>query len=153
MEQLIDFIGKHPYLVSAAVLLLVLVIVSELRARIQDFAAVAPHDAIRMMNQGGVVIDVRPAAQYEAGHIGEARHIPQNDLAGSADSLKKFKDKPVITYCDTGISGGAAARELAKLGFSKVVNLRGGLSAWQKENLPVVRGSGKKNSDKSTAKA
>jgi len=148
MEKLIEFAGNHPYLVSAAVLMLVLVIVSELRARIQDFAAVAPHDAIRLMNQGGLVIDVRPNAQYEAGHISESRHIPQQDLAATAESLRKYKDKPVITCCDTGLSGGAAARELSRLGFAKVFNLRGGLSAWQKENLPLVRGGGKKSGDK-----
>jgi len=54
----------------------------------------------------------------------------------------------VITCCDTGLSGGAAARELSRLGFAKVFNLRGGLSAWQKENLPLVRGGGKKSGDK-----
>jgi rhodanese-related sulfurtransferase len=152
MDRLIEFAGNHPYLVSAAVLMLVLVIVSELRARIQDFAAVAPHDAIRLMNQGGLVIDVRAGEQYEAGHISESRHIPQKDLAASAESLRKYKDKPVITYCDTGLSGGAAARELSRLGFAKVFNLRGGLGAWQKENLPLVRGGARKGGEKSADK-
>jgi rhodanese-related sulfurtransferase len=143
MEQLIDFAGKNLFLVSAAVVLLVLAIVAEIRARIQDFAAVAPHDAIRLMNQGGLVIDVRAPGQYEAGHIGESRNIPHKELAGSAESLKRFKDKPVVTYCDTGLAGGAAARELNKLGFAKVFNLRGGFGAWQRDNLPVVKGAGK----------
>jgi rhodanese-related sulfurtransferase len=112
---------------------------SEMRARIQDFAAIAPHDAIRLMNQGALLLDVRDAAQYESGHIGEARHVPLKDVAGSADSLKRFREKPVVTYCETGMNGGAAARELRKLGFSKVFNLRGGLGAWRHENLPLVR--------------
>jgi len=139
MERLIEFAGNHPYLVAAAVFIVVIVIVSEMRARIQDFAAIAPHDAIRLMNQGALVLDVRDSEPFAAGHIGEARHVPLKDLTGSAESLKKFRDKPVVTYCESGMNGGAAARELRKLGFSKVFNLRGGLGAWRHENLPVVR--------------
>jgi rhodanese-related sulfurtransferase len=139
MERLIEFAGNHPYLVAAAVFMVILVIVSEMRSRIQDFAAIPPHDAVRLMNQGALLLDVREAAQYEAGHIGEARHLPLKEVAGSAESLKKFRDKPVVTYCDSGMNGGVAARELRKLGFSKVFNLRGGLNAWRHENLPVIR--------------
>lgn len=140
MERLIEFAGNHPYLVAAAVFMVVVVIVSEMRTRIQDFAAIAPHDAIRLMNQGALVLDVRDGEPYAAGHIGEARHVPLKEVAGSAETLKKFREKPVVTYCETGMNGGAAARELRKLGFSKVFSLRGGLNAWRHENLPVVRG-------------
>jgi len=141
MERLIEFAGNHPYLVAAAVFMVVVVIVSEMRTRIQDFAAIPPHDAIRLMNQGALVLDVRDGEPYAAGHIGEARHVPLKDVTGSAESLKKFREKPVVTYCETGMNGGVAARELRKLGFSKVFNLRGGLNAWRQENLPVVRGN------------
>lgn len=151
MQQLIEFGGNHPYLVSAAAFMLVLVIVSEIRARVQGFAAIAPQDAIRLMNQGALVLDVRERGPYAAGHIGEARHVPLKDLAGSVDSFKKYKEKPIVTYCDTGNDGGAAARELRKLGFLQAFNLRGGLSAWLHENLPVVRAS-ETPSGKSAAK-
>lgn len=152
MGQLIEYAGNHPYLVTAAVLVLVALIVSELRARIQDFAAISPNDAIRLMNQGGVVVDVRDRAQFEAGHIGDARNVPQKELASSAEQLKKYREKPVIVCCDSGLQGGNAARELAKLGFSKVFNLRGGLGAWRNENLPLVR-AGTKESQKGGAKS
>ncbi len=66
MQQLIEYCGNHPYLVAAAALMVMIVIVSELRARIQEFAAVAPTDAIRMMNQGALVIDVRDSARSTA---------------------------------------------------------------------------------------
>jgi rhodanese-related sulfurtransferase len=143
MQQLIEYAGNHPYLAAAAVALLVAVIVSEIRARIQDFAAVGPNDAVRLMNQGGLIIDVRDGAQFEAGHISEARNIRPKDLASTAEQLKKYREKPVIVCGDTGMDGGSAARELAKLGFAKVFNLRGGLAAWRQENLPLVRTTGK----------
>jgi rhodanese-related sulfurtransferase len=143
MDRLIEFAGNHPYLVSAAVLMLVVIIVSEKRARAQAFAAVGANDAIRLMNKGALIIDVREPAQYQAGHIGEARNIELKALAGAAESLKKYQDKPVVMCCDSGQNGGAATRELHRLGFKQVVNLRGGLDAWRRENLPLVRGEDK----------
>lgn len=152
MQRLIEFAGNHPYLVGATVLLLVAVIVTEMRARIQEFAALNPVDAIRLMNQGAAVIDVRDRAAFDTGHIAEARNIPVQELAANADSLKKYREKPLITCCDTGMSGGNAARELNKLGFAKVFNLRGGLGAWRKDNLPLVR-TEKKGGDKPVSRA
>jgi len=143
MQQFVEYVGNHPYLVSAAVLALVVVIVSEMRARVQGLAAIGPNDAIRLMNQGALVLDVRDGAQFEAGHIGEARNIAPKDLATSAEQLKKYREKPVIVCGDTGMQAGTTVRELNKLGFAKVFNLRGGLAAWRQENLPLVRGAGK----------
>jgi rhodanese-related sulfurtransferase len=143
MPRLIEFAGNHFYLISAAAVMAVVVIVSEIRARIQDFAAIAPTDAIRLMNQGAVVIDLREPAEYQAGHISEARNFTLQNLTVGADALKKYREKPVIACCNTGINGGSAARELSKLGFSRVFNLRGGLNAWRQENLPLVRSSDK----------
>ena len=60
-------------------------------------------------------------------------------LESQAESLKKWRDKTVITYCDSGVSGAGAARTLAKLGFTKVFNLEGGLNAWIKDNLPLAK--------------
>jgi rhodanese-related sulfurtransferase len=57
--------------------------------------------------------------------------------------LKKWRDKNVITYDDTGMGGAGAARTLTKLGFTKVFSLEGGLNAWVKDNLPLTKTGGK----------
>jgi rhodanese-related sulfurtransferase len=85
------------------------------------------------------VLDVRGADAWAAGHIGNARALPAEGFAAAAETLKRHKDKPVIVYCERGTSANTAVRELTRLGFSKVLNLRGGISAWRTENLPVVR--------------
>jgi rhodanese-related sulfurtransferase len=53
--------------------------------------------------------------------------------------LKKWREKSVITYCDSGRDGAAAARTLKQQGFTKVFNLDGGLNAWVKDNLPLAK--------------
>src|SRR6185312_12642564 len=115
-------------------------IVLELRSRQSSFMAVGPQDAVRLMNQNALVLDLRPAEAFAAGHLAGARNLPAEQLPKAGDQFKKYKEKPVVVYCDTGATSGAAARTLAQLGFTKAVNLRGGLAAWRAENLPVTRG-------------
>jgi rhodanese-related sulfurtransferase len=144
MSRFVEYITNHPFLVAAAAILAVLAIAFELRQRSRGFAAVGPVDAVRLVNAGAVVLDVRDEKAFEAGHIIDARSVPAADVAQRADTLKKFKEKPVLVYCDTGFAASGVAKTLHALGFTKVVSLRGGLQSWLQENLPVVKGAPKK---------
>ncbi len=117
----------------------VVVVIYELRERLQSFAALSAMQAVRLMNQGALVIDLRGRELYEAGHIGEARNVPAAELSSQLDTLKKWREKSVITYCDSGRDGAIAARTLKNQGFTKVFNLDGGLNAWVKDNLPLAK--------------
>src|ERR1700683_727376 len=141
MQRLFEFIGHHPYLAGAALLAAVAVVFYEVRERVQAFAALSSMQAVRLMNQGALVIDLRGKELYDAGHIGDARNVPVAELEAQAESLKKWRDKNVITYCDSGTSGASGARTLMKLGFTKVFNLQGGVNAWVKDNLPLAKTS------------
>ncbi len=139
MQRLLEYIGHHPYLTAAALLAAAAVAIYEIRERMQAFAALSAMQAVRLMNQGALVIDLRGKELYDAGHIGDARNVPAAELEAQAESFKKWRDKAVITYCDSGISGAGAARTLTRLGFTKVFNLQGGLNAWVKDNLPLAK--------------
>jgi rhodanese-related sulfurtransferase len=139
MQRLIEFVGHHPYLASGAVLAAVALAVYEIMARVQAFAALSAMQAVRLMNQGALILDLRTKQAFDAGHISEARNVPAADLESQADSLKKWRDRNVITYDDSGSGGAGAARALTKLGFTKVFNLEGGLNAWVKDNLPLTK--------------
>jgi rhodanese-related sulfurtransferase len=69
--------------------------------------------------------------------------VPSAELAQQADALKKWRERPVIAYCDTGTSAAAAAKTLTQLGFTQVFNLAGGLQQWRQDNLPLVKGNRK----------
>jgi rhodanese-related sulfurtransferase len=148
MQRLFEFIGHHPYLATAAVVAAAAVAFYEIRERMQAFAALTAMQAVRLMNQGALVIDLRGKELYDAGHIGDARNVPMTELAAQAESLKKWRDKNVITYDDSGTVGASGARTLTKLGFTKVFNLQGGLNAWLKDNLPLAKTPGGKGSSK-----
>ena len=144
MNRFLEYTTNHPFLVAAAAILAVLAVVIEMRQRARGGTSIGNNDAIRLQNSGALLLDVRDAKDYEAGHIIEARNIPAAEVASRVDSLKKFKEKPVIVYCDGGFTSAGAARALRASGFPKVVTLNGGLNSWRQDNLPLVEGAAKK---------
>jgi rhodanese-related sulfurtransferase len=148
MQRLIEYISVHYFLAIGAAAAAIAVAIYEVRERAQAFAGLSAPQAVRLMNQGAVVLDLRPKAAYDAGHIGDARNVPAAELESQAESLKRWRDKSVITYCDSGVSGASSARTLAKMGFTKVFNLQGGVNAWIKDNLPLVKTAGGKGGGK-----
>ncbi len=139
MERLIEYTRNHPWLAGLALLMALIVLAYEWRARSQNYSALQPQEAIRLMNQGAQVLDLRSSEAFAAGHIAGARNFSAEQLANAADTLKKYKEKPVIVYCDTGSQGTAAVKRLHGLGFTQVFNLRGGVAAWRAESLPLQR--------------
>jgi len=139
MERLLEYAGNHPWLPWPVLVAAVLVIAYELRARQQDFAAVSPQEAIRLMNQGALVLDLRPAEAYAEGHLNGARRMDSAEILKAGETLKKHKEKNVLVYCERGVLGASAARILAGQGFTKAVNLRGGVTAWRAEGLPLAK--------------
>lgn len=97
--------------------------------------------ATQLINrEDALVVDVREPGEYGAGHILGAKNLPLSRLdAGGAELAAKRKDKPVIVYCETGNRSAKAAAALRNQGFAKVLNLWGGLAAWQQAGLPVEK--------------
>lgn len=141
MDRLADYFHHHPWLVLAAVVVLIFVVVFEMRARAEGLSAISPQDAIRLMNRGALVIDLRPAEQYAAGHLSGARLMNGEQILKAADVLKKYKQKALIVYDESGSLGTTAARQLKAQGFAQAFNLRGGVAAWRSDNLPLEKGS------------
>jgi rhodanese-related sulfurtransferase len=144
MDHLAQYIHVHPWLAASTVAVAVIAILFEMRARSESFAGVSAQEAIQLMNRGALMIDLRPQEQYAAGHVSGARRMDGEQIQKGADLLKKHKQKPLIVYCDRGSLAGAAVRQLRAQGFAQAVALRGGLTAWRAENLPVEKGAGNK---------
>lgn len=139
MDRLLEYISHHPWYASGAALAALLVIVYEMRARSENVAAVSPQEAVRLMNQGAFIIDLRPQEAFASGHVTGARQMSGDQILKAGETLKKQKEKVVLVYDDSGSLGASAVRQLAAQGFTKAFNLRGGLSAWRAENLPVSK--------------
>jgi len=86
------------------------------------------------------LLDVRTPGEYKQGHVSGAELIPLNELSAKKGRIPKERD--VICICASGSRSGAAARQLSSLGY-KVSNMRGGMSRWTRDGLPVKTGMGK----------
>jgi rhodanese-related sulfurtransferase len=139
MDRILEFVSHHPGLAAATALVAAFIVVYEMRARSESLVSVTPQEVIRLMNQGALLLDLRPQEQYQAGHVSGARQMSGEQILSAADTLKKHKEKTVVVYDDRGSLGAAAVRQLAAQGFTRVFTLRGGLAAWRADNLPVSR--------------
>ena len=85
-----------------------------------------------------VILDVRKADEFAEGHIKGAILIDQfqSDFIEQAKA-KLPKEKTIAVYCRSGRRSANAAGKLADVGY-KCVNLKGGIIAWKKANMPVV---------------
>jgi rhodanese-related sulfurtransferase len=146
MDTLLEFAGNHTLLVFALVTSFLLVIFTELRRKATGMLAVAPTEAVKLINNDAVVLDTRSAESFSRGHIVGARNVPMDELDGHMEKLGKLKNKPVVAVCDSGITSSRAVNTLRNAGFESVYNLKGGMNAWGQAGLPVV--SGKKTKSK-----
>ena len=137
MEQLFVFIGNHPLLVGAFVVLLVLFIRNE---TIRGGASISAQEVVNLVNnEDALILDVRDKAEFDQGHIVDAVNVPYASLESRLDELEKYKEKPVVVACKMGQHAGAAGTLLRKAGFTNVSRLRGGISEWRGQSLPVVK--------------
>ena len=138
MEQLFEFIGNHPFLVGAFLLTFALFVRNEV---VRGGRAVTPQELVNLVNRdGAVVIDVRDANEFAQGHIVDAVNVPHRALGTRVGELDKYKSKPVVVACKMGQHAGPAGTLLRKAGFDNVARLKGGVTGWVNENLPVVKG-------------
>jgi rhodanese-related sulfurtransferase len=74
-------------------------------------------------------IDVRTPGEFTGNHIRGFKNIPLYQLAQKTNELSK--DKEIVLVCQSGMRSQKAAKVLRKLGFTKITNVKGGVSAWR----------------------
>lgn len=139
MGQLLEFINNHPLLAVAVLASLFAVAFYELRMKAQGLTNVSATMAVRLINKGATILDVRKPDDFGAGHIANARNVELDAIEANPDVINKPKSKILLTVCDNGAASGRAANALRKAGFDSVFSIKGGLAAWRTENLPVVK--------------
>jgi hydroxyacylglutathione hydrolase len=87
-----------------------------------------------------LVLDVRQATEYEAGHVAGAWHIGAGDLPGGLAELPR--DGAIAAVCGVGDRASVAAGLLDAAGFTNVSWVAGGMDAWAAHGFPLERGSG-----------
>jgi thioredoxin len=84
-----------------------------------------------------VILDVRTKGEFVKGHLANANCMDYNDDKFPDMVANLDKNKTYFVYCLSGGRSAAAANYMRKNGFKEVYDLKGGILAWQKNNLPV----------------
>lgn len=102
--------------------------------------SISPAEAVMLMNQSKtIVLDVRDEAEFAAGHIQGAKHIPLKELESRIKELDKHKKKPLLVCCQKGVRSNAASKMLAGHEFEQLCQLSGGLDKWVEAKMPIVK--------------
>ena len=89
-------------------------------------------------NPGVVVLDVRTAGEFAAGHIENAINIDVESGTFDSEIAKLDKNVEYAVYCHSGRRSGIATDKMAKAGFTKLTNLQDGVASWQAAGYPLV---------------
>jgi rhodanese-related sulfurtransferase len=140
MDKILEFSNAHPVLVLLLTVSFLLLVFTELRRKAAGLVAVEPADAVALINNDGVVLDLRSAESFARGHIVNARNIPFDEFDAGSSKIAKFKDTPLVAVCDSGTTSTKVVDALRKAGFGSSYGLKGGMAAWGEAGLPVVGG-------------
>lgn len=110
-------------------------------ARPQDVDVKSVRALIDQTIPGGLtLLDVRQPWEYEQFHLPGARLVPLGELEDRLEEIPK--GGPLVVYCHSGKRSAAAASLLSGQGWPGVMNMRGGIMAWQGATAAGMPGSG-----------
>ena len=142
MQEIMQFVTRHPILSIAWVALLGAVLFTTFKSLTSKVKVISRGEATRLINkEDAVVVDIRQRDDFRKGHIASALNVLPNEIkANNTGELDKHKAQPIIVVDGNGMSAQESANALLKAGFERVFVLKDGVAGWSGENLPLVRG-------------
>lgn len=110
------------------------------KARIQEISVTEADLAIQ---EADVLIDVREADEFAAGHLPGAIHASRGMLEFKLSNHPELsaRDLKIVLYCKTSGRAALAACALHDMGYLQVKSISGGFDAWAGAGKPVVKPS------------
>ena len=139
MDQVIEFVGNNALLAGGFGAVLVLLVYTEVMRMVRGLKELSPAQAVPWINDpDAVVIDVSAVADFNQGHIVDARNYSASRLAQPDAEILKLKDKKLLLVCKSGPTAVPAAISMMKIGASNVAVLKGGMVQWRSDQFPVT---------------
>jgi rhodanese-related sulfurtransferase len=113
-------------------------LVAAAKARVTE---VSLSEAPQAIQQADVLIDVREADEYAAGHLPGAIHLSRGllEFKLSGSPALSARDLKVVVYCKTSGRAALAACAMQDMGYLNVTSIAGGFDAWAQAGLPVQK--------------
>ena len=139
MEQVFEFASRHLLMVGGFVAVLGLLVWTEVMRKIQGLTELTPAQAVPWINDpNAVIVDISTVAEFNKGHIVNARNLQASRLAKPDAEIEKLKDHKLLVVCRSGQTAISAAASLRKMGAGQVAVLKGGMAQWRSDQFPVT---------------
>ena len=110
-------------------------VLRQIKERIDE---VDPADVRKQLGNGVVLVDVREAEEFDAGHIPGAVHVPRSYLETRIENAVSDRDAHVVLYCQSGNRSAWGANALKELlGYENVESMKGGITLWKDRGYEV----------------
>jgi len=139
VEQLIEFATRHALLAAGFVGVSLLLIWTEIGRRTRGYLELSPAEAVQKINQGSTtIVDVSSLADFSKGHLAGSKQVALSKFSKPDPETEKLATGPVLVVCKNGQTAHQAATGLVKLGAADVAVLKGGITQWKADNLPLT---------------
>jgi molybdopterin/thiamine biosynthesis adenylyltransferase/rhodanese-related sulfurtransferase len=113
-------------------------LIRQIKSEIREVDPREVHDRLRANGRGVVVVDVREAEEFAAGHIPGAVHVPRSYLETRIEGAVADRDRSIVLYCASGNRSAFAAHTLTEqLGYRDVASMTGGITLWKDRGYEV----------------
>jgi len=112
-----------------------LAMVEDAKSRVKEITI----DEFQQHQRPSVLIDVREDREWQAGHLPQAMHLGKGIIERDIEAAVQDKQQTLVLYCGGGFRSALAADVLQKMGYTDVLSLAGGYSAWVNAGLPLEK--------------
>lgn len=103
----------------------------------ESLTVLNPSQVADRLANGAILLDVRGQSERNEDYIDGSRFLPMGYVPDRVAELPR--DSAIITQCGGGVRSQVVASLLRRYGFREVINMSGGIDAWKRAGLPVVR--------------
>ena len=96
-------------------------------------------DAVDLQIEGALFLDVREPEEFNTWHVPGSTLIPVGELKQRMAEISADKGRVITIICHSGVRSATAQTLLQEAGFSRATSIEGGIVAWNKEGLPVMK--------------
>ncbi len=120
-----------------AIFIIILLATTSCGSSAQKAIPVAQFQEMIKQQEAVQLVDVRTAEEFAGGHVKGALNIDFHSASFVESFSKMEKDRPVFVYCLSGGRSANAAKQLMGIGFTDVYDMKGGMIAWKRAELPT----------------
>ena len=135
-----QFLSDNWALTAIGIIILIALLIVEYLHSNQGSKTISTQELVKQSNDRKTsIIDVRKTEEFNQGHIINSENIPAQCIHEAFKNPKFKKSSTMIIVCNAGMSAKGIAKLFEKNKFENVFVLEGGIKAWSKAKMPLVR--------------